>query len=173
MPSGGAEQDSERDLRQAKKDRERLAEELRELQTQLELVVADRRTAEEQLGTAQEQLTDTTRSLEQSRMAEMALHFAGAFPKFYGDPTKDRSFKNFLGDYKLACDRFGFDEKKSALWLSNSLKGHALNVLKEVIKADPGKKEKFDELTTELDTYFKPLTEGKKNMDLEPSILEF
>lgn len=62
----------------------------------------------------------------------------------------------------MACDRFGFDDKKSALRLNNSLKGHALNVLKEVIKADVGKKENYNEVTAEQDNYFKPLKEGKK-----------
>ena len=95
-------------------------------------------------------------------MAELAMHLDGAFPQYHGDPTKDRSFASFLSDYKLACDRFGFDEKRSALWLSNSLKGHALRILKDTLKDKAELKEKYTELTQELNKYFKPLTEGKK-----------
>ena len=58
---------------------------------------------------------------EKTKIDELALHLDGAFLQYHGDPTKDRSFANFLSDYKLASDCFGFDEKRRALWLSNSV----------------------------------------------------
>ena len=51
------------------------------------------------------------------KIAELALHLDGAFLQYHGNPTKDRSFANLLS----ASDRFGFDEKRRTLWLSNSV----------------------------------------------------
>ena len=65
-----------------------------------------------------------TRPLEaiwKAKIAELALHLHGAFLQYHGEPTKNRRFANFLSDYNLASDRFGFDEKRRALWLSNSV----------------------------------------------------
>jgi hypothetical protein len=55
-----------------------------------------------------------------------------------------------------------FDDEKAALWLSSSLKGHALKIYKEKVKEAPDLKKKYDDLTKALNDYFKPLTEGKK-----------
>ena len=95
-------------------------------------------------------------------MAGLAMHLDWAFPLYHGILTKNRSFANFLSDYKLAFDHFGFDEKRSVLRLSNSLKGHALRILKDTLKEKAELKEKYTELTQGLSKYFKPLTEGKK-----------
>ena len=97
-------------------------------------------TVQETLRGARYRLDQTQRQLaealvrEKTKMAELALHLDGAFLQYHGDPTKDRSFANFLSDYKLACDRFGFRGKRSTLWLSNSFKGHALRSLKDTLK---------------------------------------
>ena len=95
-------------------------------------------------------------------MAGLAMHLDWAFSLYHGNLTEDRSFVNFLSDYKLACNRFGFDEKRSALYLSNSLKGHALLILKDTLKEKAKLKEKYTELTQQLNKYFEPLTGGKK-----------
>ena len=95
-------------------------------------------------------------------MAGLAMHLDCAFSLYHGNPTKDRSFANFLLDYKLTCDRFAFDEKRNTLWLSNSLKGHALRILKDTLKEKAELQEKYTELTQGLSKYFKPLTGGKK-----------
>ena len=95
-------------------------------------------------------------------MAGLAMHLDRAFSLYHGNLTKDRSFANFLSHYKLTCHRFGFDEKRSALYLSNSLKSHALLILKDTLKEKAESKEKYTELTQELNKYFKPLTGGKK-----------
>ena len=57
------------------------------------------------------QLRDLEESAEREKtnMAGLAMYLYWAFPLYHGNPTKDRSFANFLSDYKLACDRFGFD----------------------------------------------------------------
>ena len=80
------------------------------------------RGARYRLDQTQQQLAEALER-ERTNMAELALHLDGAFPQYHGNQTRDRSFANFLSDYNLACDRFGFDEKRRALWLSNSLKG--------------------------------------------------
>ena len=95
-------------------------------------------------------------------MAGLAMHLDWFLSLYNGNLTKDRSFANFLLDYKLACERFAFDEKRNTLWLSNSLKGYALWILKDTLKEKAELKEKNTELTQELNEYFKPLTEGKK-----------
>ena len=158
MPSDPEEEvttdDLNRSLRSAQRDRTRLAEELVTVQETL-------REDRHRLDQTQQQLVEAL-AREENKMAELAMHLDGAFPQYHGDPTKDRSFASFLSDYKLACDRFGFDEKRSALWLSNSLKGHALRILKDTLKDKAELKEKYTELTQELNKYFKPLTEGKK-----------
>ena len=158
MPSDLEEEvttdDLNRSLRSAQRDRTRLAEELVTVQETL-------REDRHRLDQTQQQLVEAL-AREENKMAELAMHLDGAFPHYHGDPTKDRSFASFLSDYKLACDRFGFDEKRSALWLSNSLKGHALRILKDTLKDKAELKEKYTELTQELNKYFKPLTEGKK-----------
>ena len=59
---------------------------------------------------------------EKTKIAELALHLDGAFPQYHGDPTKDRSFANFPSDYKLASDRFGFDERRIGLQKNATLK---------------------------------------------------
>ena len=97
-------------------------------------------TVQDTLRGARYRLDQTQRQLaealerEKTEMAEPAMHSDGAFPQHHSDPTKDRSFANFLSDYKLACDRFGFRGKRSTLWLSNSFKGHALRSLKGTLK---------------------------------------
>ena len=107
-----------RSLRSDQGDRTRLAEELVTVQE----TVRGNRT---RLDQTQRQLAEALER-ERTRMAELALHLDGAFPRYHGDPTKERSFTNLLSDYNMACDRFGFDEKMRALWLSNSLKYHAV-----------------------------------------------
>ena len=66
------------------------------------------------LDQTQRQLAETL-VREKTKIAELALHLDGAFLQYHGDPTKDGSFANFLTDYNLASDRFGFDEKRRAL----------------------------------------------------------
>ena len=131
--------DLNRSLRSAQRDRTRLAEELVTVQETL-------REDRQRLDQTQQRLVEAL-AREENKMAELAMHLDGAFPQYHGDPTKDRSFASFLSDYKLACDRFGFDEKRSALCLSNSLKGHALRILKDTLKDKAELKEKYTELT--------------------------
>ena len=90
------------------------------------------------------------------------MHLDWFLSLYHSNLIKDRSFANFLSDYKLTCDRFGFDEKRDTLWLSNSLKSHALLILKDTLKEKAELKEKYTELTQGLSKYFKPLTGGKK-----------
>lgn len=115
MPSDLEEEvtteDLNHSLRSAQRDRTRLAEELVTVQ---ETLRGDRH----QLDQGQRQVAEALER-EKTKMAELAMHLDGAFQQYHGDPTKDRSFANFLP----ACERFGFDEKMSALWLSTSLKG--------------------------------------------------
>ena len=59
--------------------------------------------------------TSPLEAIWKAKIAELAFHLDGAFPQYHGDLTKDRSFANFLSDYNLASDRFGFDEKRRAL----------------------------------------------------------
>ena len=139
MPSDLEEEvttdDLNRSLRSAQRDRTRLAEELVTVQETL-------REDRHRLDQTQQQLVEAL-AREENKMAELAMHLDGAFPQYHGDPTKDRSFTSFLSDYKIACDRFGFDEKRSALWLSSSLKGHALRILKDTLKDKAELKEKY------------------------------
>ena len=90
-------------------------------------VERDRRTLAEEVLRLQGDLAQRT-------MADLAVHLEGSFPKYHGDPAKDGSFRSFINDYQMACDRFGFDEEKFALWLSSSLKGHALKIYKELVR---------------------------------------
>ena len=100
-------------LRSDQRDRTRLAEELVTVQETL-------REDRHRLDQTQQQLVEAL-AREENKMAELAMHLDGAFPQYHGDPTKDRSFASFLSDYKLACDRFGFDKRRRALWISNSV----------------------------------------------------
>jgi predicted unusual protein kinase regulating ubiquinone biosynthesis (AarF/ABC1/UbiB family) len=84
MPSDTEETDpSEREQQALERDRRRLAQEVLNLQ-------------------------QTVQQQQRHQMAELAVDIDASFPKYHGDPTKDGSFKSFLNDYKMTCDRFGF-----------------------------------------------------------------
>lgn len=150
---------SERENRTAERERNRLADEVRSLQEQLDTAQETAAAAEEVSRTTQAELKG-----REPMEAMMANALGGdSFPKFSGDPNVETTFDSFLQDYDIACEAFGLtEEAKKARFLSTRLQGHALQVFKRLVKTNADLKGDYGQLTTELGNYFKTLCDGRR-----------